>query len=64
MDRALFAGSRVLGVLLCVVGVAMVASTLARGGGPLALGVILGTMFALLGAARVVLAVRLGPDGR
>jgi hypothetical protein len=47
---------RALSVLLCVVGVAMVVSTLARGGGPLAFGVILGTAFALLGAARVWLA--------
>jgi hypothetical protein len=34
----------------------MVVSALARGGGPLAFGVILGTMFALLGAARLWLA--------
>jgi hypothetical protein len=40
-------------VLLAVVGVAMVVSALARGGGVLALGVILGTMFALLGAGRL-----------
>ena len=51
VDRACFAGSRVLGVLLCLVGVAMVASTVARGGGPLALGVVLGALFAVLGAA-------------
>lgn len=47
---------RLLGGALCVVGVAMVVSTLARGGGPLALGVVLGVPFALLGAARVWLA--------
>jgi hypothetical protein len=34
----------------------MVVSALARGGGALALGVILGTMFALLGAGRLWLA--------
>jgi hypothetical protein len=39
-----------------VVGVAMVVSALARGGGPLALGVVLGTLLALLGAGRVWLA--------
>jgi hypothetical protein len=39
-----------------VLGIAMIASTLARGGGPLALGVVLGVLFALLGAGRVVLA--------
>jgi hypothetical protein len=36
--------------------VAMVVTTLARGGGPLALGVVLGVLFAVLGAARVYLA--------
>ena len=35
-----------------MIGVAMVVSALARGGGPLALGVVLGTMLALLGAGR------------
>ena len=34
----------------------MVVSTLARGGGALALGVVLGTMLALLGAGRLWLA--------
>ena len=43
-------------MLLVVIGVAMVVSALARGGGPLALGVVLGTMLALLGAGRVWLA--------
>jgi hypothetical protein len=50
------ASTRILGSLLVVIGVAMVGSTLARGGGPLALGVVLGTMLALLGAGRVWLA--------
>jgi hypothetical protein len=48
--------TRVLGTLLCVLGIAMIVSTLARGGGPLALGVVLGVLFALLGAGRVILA--------
>jgi hypothetical protein len=34
----------------------MVASTIARGGGPLALGVLLGVLLALLGAGRFWLA--------
>jgi hypothetical protein len=53
---AYVASTRVLGGLLVVVGVAMVVSTLAHGGGVLALGVVLGTMLALLGAGRVWLA--------
>jgi hypothetical protein len=44
---------RVLGGLLSVVGVAMVVATLARGGGPLALGMIVGVLFVALGAARI-----------
>jgi len=47
---------RALSLLLCVVGLVMVVSTLARGGGPLAIGVIVGVMFAVLGAARFWLA--------
>jgi len=46
-----------------LIGVAMVVSALARGGGPLALGVVLGTMLALLGAGRVWLASVHGGDG-
>ena len=53
---------RALSVLLCVVGLAMVVSTLARGGGPLAIGVIVGVLFALLGAARVWLARAQEPE--
>ena len=38
----------------------MVIATLARGGGPLALGVVMGVLFAALGAARLRLARGLG----
>jgi hypothetical protein len=58
VGRAYLLSSRVLGVLLCGLGVAMVVTTLARGGGPLALGVLLGVLFAFLGAARAMLAHR------
>jgi hypothetical protein len=63
VHRAYLASSRALAGLLVLVGVAMVASALARGGGALALGVVLGTMFALLGAGRLWLA-RGGGGGR
>lgn len=53
MQRAYLASTRVLSAVLVVVGVAMVVSALARGGGALALGVVLGTMLALLGAGRL-----------
>jgi hypothetical protein len=41
---------------MLLVGVAMVGTALGRGGGPLALGVILGLMLAVLGGARLWLA--------
>ena len=56
MSGAYVSSQRVLGTLLCVVGLAMVVVTLARGGSPLALGVVAGVLFAALGAARVWLA--------
>jgi hypothetical protein len=46
----------VLGVLLCALGVVLVVSTLARGGGPSALGVVVGLLFLVLGAGRLFLA--------
>jgi hypothetical protein len=65
VERAYRHSTRVLGGALFVLGVAMVVATLARGGGPLALGVIVGVAFALLGAARVFLASRADvPRGR
>jgi hypothetical protein len=54
--RAYSISTRVLSGLLMLVGLAMVVSALARGGGVLALGVVLGTMLALLGAGRLWLA--------
>jgi hypothetical protein len=54
--RAYFASARVLSTMLLLVGLAMVVSAVARGGGALAFGVVLGTMLALLGAGRLWLA--------
>jgi len=55
--------TRVTSALLLVIGVAMVVSALARGGGALALGVVLGTLLALLGAGRLWLASARGGGG-
>lgn len=44
--------------MLIAIGVTMVVSALAAGGGPLALGVVVGALFALLGVARLWLALR------
>ena len=56
MQRAYLASTRGLSAALLLLGLAMIVSTLVRGGGPLALGVILGVMLALLGAGRLWLA--------
>ena len=60
MERTYHQSTRVLGTAIFVLGVAMIVSTLVRGGGPLALGVVAGAAFVLLGAARVYLASREG----
>jgi predicted anti-sigma-YlaC factor YlaD len=60
VQRAYSASTRLLSAALLVVGLAMVVSTVARGGGALAIGVVFGTMLALIGAARLWLA-RSGP---
>jgi hypothetical protein len=52
--------TKVMSVLLVVIGAAMVVSTVARGGGVLALGVVLGVLFVALGLARLRLARVLG----
>ena len=56
MHGVYLGSTRLFGALMLAIGVVMVVSTIARGGGPLALGVILGVMFALLGAGRLLLA--------
>ena len=64
MERAYRHSTRGLGALLCVLGIAMIVSALARGGGPLSTGVVLGALFALLGAGRLVLARDAGSTSR
>lgn len=56
MERAYRQFTRGSGVLISALGLAMVATTLARGGGPLALGVVIGVLFTLLGAGRAYIA--------
>jgi hypothetical protein len=45
--------TRVLSALMVVIGVAIVVRTLAAGGGPLALGLLLGLLFVAAGAGRI-----------
>jgi hypothetical protein len=42
-----------LSTVMIVLGVAILVSTLARGGGPLAVGILLGALFVLAGAGRI-----------
>jgi hypothetical protein len=61
--RAYATSTVVLNALLVLVGMAMVVSAVARGGGALALGVVLGVMLAVLGGGRLWLALARGDDG-
>jgi hypothetical protein len=62
VERAYRHSTQALGLAICLLGVAMTVVALVRGGGPLALGVLVGAAFTVLGAARFWLATR--PDGR
>jgi ABC-type transporter Mla maintaining outer membrane lipid asymmetry permease subunit MlaE len=53
VDRAYVVSTRVVSGIILLVGLVMIAVTLGRGGGPLALGVVFGVLFALLGAGRL-----------
>jgi hypothetical protein len=60
VQRAYLASTRLLSAVLLVLGLALIVSAIVRGGGPLAVGVVLGILLAALGAARLWLA-RGGP---
>ena len=57
MQRAYRGSTRLFSALLVVLGAAMIVSALARGGGPLSVGVVFGVLLGLLGAGRLVLAI-------
>jgi hypothetical protein len=48
--------TRLFAVVVCGLGLAMIVTTVARGGGVLAFGVVLGVAFVALGAGRLYLA--------
>ena len=48
--------TRALSTAMVLIGVALLVSTLARGGGPLAIGVLFGGLFVAAGLARLYLA--------
>jgi uncharacterized membrane protein HdeD (DUF308 family) len=58
-QRQVHRGStRVMSILMLVIGVALLVRTLAAGGGAAATGVLLGILFILAGAARLYLQLR------
>jgi hypothetical protein len=56
VQRAYLLSTRFFSVLLVAIGLAMIGAALARGGGPAAVGVVLGVLFACVGAGRLWLA--------
>jgi hypothetical protein len=53
VERAYVVSTRLASAVILVLGLVMVAVTLGRGGGPLAIGVVFGVLFSLLGAGRL-----------
>jgi hypothetical protein len=64
VERVYLATTRVLSAALLVLGLVMVVVALAGGGGALALGVVIGTLLALLGAGRLYLSRPPRADGQ
>jgi cell division protein FtsX len=58
VDRAYRASTRLIGIVTFLLGLTMIAVTVARGGGVLAVGVIAGALFVVLGAIRYTHATR------
>jgi len=56
--------TRVMSLLMIVIGIALVVRTLVAGGGPAALGVLLGVLFVAAGAGRLYLQFRGGHGHR
>jgi hypothetical protein len=52
------AGTTVTSVLMVVIGVAMLVTTISRGGGALAIGIVLGVLFVVAGVGRLWLSRR------
>jgi hypothetical protein len=53
MQRAYIGSTRILSLLVLLLGLVLIVSTLARGGGVAALGVVVGACFVLAGAGRL-----------
>lgn len=57
-ERIGAAGTRVMSVVILLLGVVIVVRTVAAGGGALSVGVMIGAIFVAIGAARLYLATR------
>jgi hypothetical protein len=55
--------TRVLSVLMVLLGLAILVSTVARGGGPLAIGILLGVLFTAAGLGRLYVERERGREG-
>ena len=64
MQRAYIGSTRALSLLLILLGLVLIVSALARGGGVLAVGVLVGACFALAGAGRLWLLRGIRSDPR
>jgi hypothetical protein len=56
VERVYRNSTRLLGLVTALLGLAIIAATIARGGGPTALGVVVGVLLTLLGIGRLYLA--------
>jgi hypothetical protein len=61
-ERIYRGSTRVLSVIFIALGLLILASTLAAGGGPLSLGILLGIVFVAVGAGRLWLSTRMRAD--
>ncbi len=52
------ASTRILSILMIVIGLALIARTVAAGGGAIATGIVLGILFVAAGVARLYLQLR------
>ncbi|MCW2958421.1 MAG: hypothetical protein JWP18_1224 [Solirubrobacterales bacterium] len=50
--------TRLLSALMLLLGLAMLVSTLSRGGGPVSIGVVMGLLFTLAGGGRLYVSLR------
>jgi hypothetical protein len=55
--------TRVMSIVMVVLGLAIIVSTLANGGGPLAVGLLLGVLFVAAGLGRLYVLGRSSPRG-